>query len=84
MKFKTLLILFSIVILSISAFADVRGRDVMSHGKIKSIEGNLKSDKGEWFLESKAKTYEIHLGPEFYQEEILAKSIGPSEDKDDN
>ncbi|MCK4798571.1 MAG: hypothetical protein KAT05_14415 [Spirochaetes bacterium] len=70
MKIKTLLILFSVVLLSISAFADVRGRDVMTKGEIKSIEGNLKSDDGEWLLEANGKTYEIHLGPEFYREKI--------------
>src|SRR4030042_4053727 len=77
MNRKIILIAAAVFILaaSFSAFAEgeVKGRNLVDKGKIAILEGKFKVENDERYLESNNKKYQIHKGPEFYQDEIGIK-----------
>lgn len=70
MKTKILLIFAFILLVSISIFAELKGRDIVEKGKIREVNGYLTSDGNEWYLKTSDDKMLIHFGPEFYREEI--------------
>lgn len=53
------------------------GRDFVALGNLATINGELFTESNEWFLQSDAMIYEIHLGDHGYREEIgLALEAG--------
>ena len=73
MKTKFLLVLAFILLVSISIFADMKGRDVVDKGEVSEVSGVLTTDGSEWYLDISNKKMLIHLGPEFYRDEIGLK-----------
>lgn len=73
MKTKIILVFVVILLVSISVFADIKGRDVMEKGQVSDVSGVLSNDGTEWYLNSSNKKMLIHLGPEFYRDEIGLK-----------
>jgi hypothetical protein len=67
---KIIIIAAAILILtaSFSAFAEteLKGRDLVTKGEIKTLEGKFKIESDEWYLEADNIKYQIHKGPEFY------------------
>jgi hypothetical protein len=51
-----------------------QARRVVNNGEITTLDGILVSDnKGDWYLKVNNKKYLIHLGPDFYFEELNLK-----------
>ena len=63
-----------LVMFAIPGFAgDLRGRDVAGKGNIQTMEGSLAYEKNEWYVTNSSGKFLIHIGPEFYQNEIGLK-----------
>jgi hypothetical protein len=73
MKTKFFLVLAFVLLVSISIFADMKGRDVVDKGEVSEVSGVLTNDGSEWYLDASNKKMLIHLGPEFYRDEIGLK-----------
>ena len=52
---------------------ELKGRDIVKLGKIKEMTGTLAKSDHEWELEAGGQTYEMHMGPERYRDEIGIK-----------
>lgn len=73
MKSKIILIFTFILLASISVFSYMNGKDVIDKGNVSELTGVLTNDGSEWYLESSSKKMLIHLGPEFYRDEMGLK-----------
>ncbi len=49
---------------------ELKGRDYVRLGQIQELNGTLKLEGTEWFLNVGEKTYALHMGPEAYRESI--------------
>lgn len=59
------------ICIAAGAFAhDLTGRDVADHGELMTLTGVLRSDGNELYLKADGTTYLIHMGPDWYAEEI--------------
>lgn len=71
---KKFTVLVSIFLFTGVLFADnFRGRDIAEKGKLQSIAGLAIYMDGEWYVENSTGRYIIHMGPEFYRDEIGIK-----------
>jgi hypothetical protein len=73
MKTKIILVFVVILLVTISVFADMKGKDVAEKGQVSDVSGVLSTENNEWYLNSSDKKMIIHLGPEFYRDEIGLK-----------
>ena len=73
MKTKIFLAGAFVLLISISFFASMNGRDVIDKGNVSEVSGILSSDGIEWYLDTSGKKMLIHLGPVFYRDEIGLK-----------
>jgi len=66
MKIKTLLIsaMALMLIAAVSVSAETKGRDLVTKGEEKTIEGNFIIDNDEWYLVVNNQKILIHKGPE--------------------
>jgi hypothetical protein len=46
------------------------GRELVKVGELKGVSGTLKSEAGEWFVETGSGLVEIHLGNHEYREKL--------------
>ena len=68
---KKLMFVLFISVLSLGAYAhDITGSELASRGDIITLEGTLKVVDSECYLVSGSGEYLLHLGPEWYSEEI--------------
>ena len=49
---------------------DLLGKDVVEQGRYSALSGTLRVDEDELYIETDGGTYLIHIGPEWYAEEI--------------
>jgi hypothetical protein len=73
MKTKFFLVFAIILLVTVSIFASMTGRDVAGKGEVSDVSGFLSTESNEWYLNSSGKKMIIHLGPEFYRDEIGLK-----------
>ena len=80
MNKKVSTILLMVFVAAAWGFAhDLEGKDIAAEGTIISVAGSLKVEEDELYLKTKEAVYLIHLGPEWYSEEIgFAKVDGRS------
>ena len=50
MKTKLLVLIVLILAVTVGAFADLKGRDVVDKGTIATLEGKLVSKNSEWYF----------------------------------
>ncbi|GAH58155.1 unnamed protein product [marine sediment metagenome] len=76
--FKETFIILIGAFLALTAFtADLKGKDIVNGGRLASLNGILRIEDEELYLDAEGKTYQIHKGPEWYSEEIgFSKTSG--------
>lgn len=68
---KIIILTAAVMLFTGTIFADsLRGRDVAEKGKIDSVKGTLELNDGEWYVKASGDKYLIHIGPDFYRDEI--------------
>jgi hypothetical protein len=77
---KITIILLMVSTVTAGVFAhDLKGKDIAETGKIVIVKGVLNLEDNELYLKTDDTIYTIHLGPEWYAEEIgFPKSSGES------
>jgi len=73
MKTKFFLVFAIVLLVTVSMFATLKGKDVADKGVVSDVSGLLSTEGSEWYLNSSGKEMIIHLGPEFYRDEIGLK-----------
>ncbi|MBN2547181.1 MAG: hypothetical protein JXB50_15370 [Spirochaetes bacterium] len=66
MRIKTLLISTAVLLLiaAVSVSAETKGRDLVTKGELKTLEGTFVIDNSEWYLVVNNQKNLIHKGPE--------------------
>lgn len=71
---KKNIFIISVVLLlaaAVTIFADdLKGRDLVTKGTLKEMEGNFVMEDNEWYLLTGSERFLIHQGPDFYTDEI--------------
>ena len=49
---------------------EIKGKDIVKKGGLTVLSGYLKYERGEWYLVSGEKSFQIHLGPKNYLKSI--------------
>ncbi len=65
----TLILLGSLMTVGLYAH-DLTGKEVVEKGRYSVLSGTLKVDEDELYIDTDKGTYLIHIGPEWYAEEI--------------
>ena len=76
--FKKIFMILIGTFLALTAFAaDLKGKDIVNGGRLAALNGILRIEDEELYLDAEGKTYQIHKGPEWYSEEIgFSKTSG--------
>lgn len=76
--FKKIFMILIGAFLALTAFtADLKGKDIVNGGRLVALNGILRIEDEELYLDAEGKTYQIHKGPEWYSEEIgFSKTSG--------
>jgi hypothetical protein len=67
------IIITGLVFLATATFIsanDMNRREIAENGTMMEFSGTLEEENGEWTIETSTGTYDLHLGPEFFRDEI--------------
>ncbi|MDN5353959.1 MAG: hypothetical protein PWQ09_715 [Candidatus Cloacimonadota bacterium] len=81
MKIVRTVMILVLVLLSVAALAELKGKDFVEKGELQEFSGNLIKTDEEWSLQTEEATFDLHFGP---QEYLQSKEVVLQEDTEIN